>query len=50
MASNKNKNIIELQFSVYIFYISAADTGLALVDRDLIKVLHFDYSKFCHPS
>ena len=46
MASNKNNNIIELQFSVYIFYISAADTGLALVDRDLIKVLHFDYSKF----
>ena len=28
------------------FYISAADTGLELVERGLIKVLHFDYSKF----
>ena len=28
------------------FYISAADTGLELVERGLIKVLHFNYSKF----
>ena len=28
------------------YYISAADTGLELVERGLIKVLHFNYSKF----
>ena len=28
------------------FYVSAADTGLELVERGLIKVLHFNYSKF----
>ena len=32
------------------FYISAADTGLELVERGLIKVLHFNYSKFCYPN
>ena len=28
------------------FYISAADTGLELVERGSVKVLHFNYSKF----
>ena len=46
MASNKNRNIIKLQISIHISLNGVADTGLELVERGLIKVLHFNYSKF----
>ena len=46
VASNKNKNIIELQFSIYIFLYWCCRYRVALVERGLIKVLHFNYSKF----
>ena len=46
---NKNMNIRLMQNCNLVFtyfYIGVADTGLELVERGLIKVLHFNYSKF----
>ena len=47
MASNKNKNNTELQFSICILLHWCCRYRVALIGRGLIKVLHFNYSKFC---
>ena len=47
MVSNKNKNNTELQFSICIMLYWCCRYRVALIGRGLIKVLHFNYSKFC---
>ena len=47
MASNKNKNNTELQFSICILLHWCCRYRVALIGRGLIKVLRFNYSKFC---
>ena len=44
---NKNKNDTELQFSNCILIRWCCWCMVALIGRDLIKVLRFNYSKFC---
>ena len=50
MVSNKNKNNTELQFSICILLHWCCRYRVALIGKGLIKVLHFNYSKFCCPN
>ena len=50
MVSNENKNNTELQFSICILLHWCSRYRVALIGRGLIKVLHFNYSKFCCPN